>query len=118
MTTQKETSKATSSRRAFLKRTMTVAYVAPVVVSMPAIASKAGYGSGKTDKGSQYDKKQDKDGQTAKYEPENCPDPLNRDSHVAVFKRYTQSPYTPGDPLSQGPGSYQFQASFKSPFQK
>lgn len=118
MTTQKEPSTAASSRRAFLKRTVTVAYVAPLVVSMPAIASKAGYGSGKTDKGSKYGKQQDKDQQITKYEPENCPDPLAKDGRGQVFTKYTQSPYTPNNSLSQGPDSYQFQTRLKSHFQK
>lgn len=114
MTAQQETSKIASSRRKFLKGAVTVAYVAPLVVSMPARATKAGYGSGKTDKDPKHDNKHDKDKHKVKYEPKNCPDPLDKSGRGNTFKKYTQSPYTPGKQLSQAPSNYQFQSKYKS----
>lgn len=109
---QQETSKPKSSRRKFLQGALTAVYVAPLVVSMPARATKAGYGSGKTDKDQKHDDKR-KDKHKAKYEPKNCPDPKDKDGRGNTFQKYTQSPYSPNKQLSQGPANYKFQGSFK-----
>jgi len=116
MTAQQETSKTEASRRQFLKGAVAAVYVTPLVVSMPVRASKAGYGSGKTDKESEHNNERDKDKHQhqVKYEPKNCPDPVNKEGRVNTFKKYTQSPYTPSKQLSQSPMNYQFQGNFKS----
>lgn len=120
MSVENNTSNARKSRRAFLKGAATIAYVAPLVVSLPAKASKAGYGSGKTGEGPKRDKQhtkgndKDKDQHEAKYEPENCPDPLHKDGRDKSYKQYAQSPYSSKNAKNKGDSNYQFKARYTS----
>lgn len=128
MTTQDKVSQPRHSRRAFLKGAATIAYVSPLVVSLPAKATRAGYGSGKTDKGPKHgkqyskgkdnDKDNDKGKREAKYESDNTPDPLKDDRPDKSHEKYAQSPYSSKNSDNKGATNYQFEANSKSHFKK
>lgn len=116
MKTEQQESTAVSSRRTFLKGAVTVAYVAPLVVSMPAKATKAGYGSAKTDKEDKDDKKHDKDMKAGKKEVGGYGKGDKGDKKEGGNKYSKSAPKAPQQ-VSTGPSGYKFQG-YKSQSKK